>query len=25
VLASQRDGWLEFVEAIGRITGIQYA
>jgi PadR family transcriptional regulator PadR len=25
ILASQRDGWLEFVEAIGRITGIQYA
>ena len=25
VLASQRDGWLEFVEAISRITGIQYA
>jgi PadR family transcriptional regulator PadR len=25
VLASQRHGWLEFVEAIGRITGIQYA
>src|SRR5216110_2297989 len=25
VLASQRDGWREFVEAIGRITGIQYA
>src|SRR6201990_2357956 len=24
VLASQRDGWLEFVEAISRITGIQY-
>src|SRR6266480_6843611 len=25
VLASQRDGWLEFVEAISRITGIQHA
>ncbi|MGH7939051.1 MAG: PadR family transcriptional regulator [Chthoniobacterales bacterium] len=25
VLAKQRDGWLEFVEAISRITGIQYA
>ena len=25
VLAAQRDGWLEFVEAIGRITGIEYA
>jgi PadR family transcriptional regulator PadR len=25
VLATQRDGWLEFVEAIGRITGIEYA
>ena len=25
VLARQRDGWLEFVEAIGRITGIEYA
>ena len=25
VLVAQRDGWLEFVEAIGRITGIQYA
>ena len=25
ILARQRDGWLEFVEAIGRITGIQYA
>lgn len=25
VLASQSDGWLEFVEAIGRITGIEYA
>src|SRR5206468_12720223 len=25
VLAAQRDGWREFVEAIGRITGIQYA
>jgi transcriptional regulator len=25
VLASQRDGWREFVEAISRITGIQHA
>ncbi len=25
VLAAQRDGWREFVEAIGRITGIQHA
>jgi PadR family transcriptional regulator PadR len=25
VLAKQRDGWVEFVEAISRITGIQYA
>jgi transcriptional regulator len=25
VLAAQRDGWREFVEAISRITGIQYA
>ena len=25
VLAAQRDGWLEFVEAISRITGIQHA
>ena len=25
VLAKQRDGWLEFVEAVGRITGIEYA
>ena len=25
VLAAQRDGWREFVEAIGRITGIEYA
>jgi transcriptional regulator len=25
VLAKQRDGWVEFVEAVGRITGIQYA
>src|SRR6266568_1936544 len=25
VLASQRDGWLEFVKGIGRITGIEYA
>src|SRR5216683_4027424 len=25
VLAEQRNGWREFVEAIGRITGIQYA
>jgi PadR family transcriptional regulator, regulatory protein PadR len=25
VLAAQRDGWRDFVEAIGRITGVQYA
>jgi PadR family transcriptional regulator, regulatory protein PadR len=25
VLAKQRDGWREFVAAIGRITGIEYA
>src|SRR3954466_1746582 len=25
VLAAQRDGWRDFVEAIGLITGIQYA
>jgi len=25
VLAAQRHGWREFVEAIGRITGIAYA
>ena len=25
MLAKQRNGWLEFVEAIGRITGIEYA
>ena len=25
ILASQRDGWREFVEAIGKITGIEYA
>jgi len=25
VLAAQRHGWCEFVEAIGRITGIEYA
>ena len=25
VLAAQRDGWVEFVEAISRITGIQHA
>ena len=25
VLAKQRHGWVEFVEAVGRITGIQYA
>jgi hypothetical protein len=24
-LAAQRDGWREFVEAIGLITGIEYA
>jgi PadR family transcriptional regulator, regulatory protein PadR len=25
VLAAQREGWRDFVEAIGRITGIEYA
>ncbi|HVI81938.1 MAG TPA: PadR family transcriptional regulator [Chthoniobacterales bacterium] len=25
ILAAQREGWREFVEAIGRITGIEYA
>lgn len=25
VLARQRDGWMEFVEAVSLITGIQYA
>jgi PadR family transcriptional regulator len=25
ILAAQRHGWREFVEAIGRITGIEYA
>lgn len=25
VLAAQREGWVDFVEAIGRIAGIQYA
>src|SRR5881628_741725 len=25
ILKAQREGWREFVEAIGRITGIQYA
>jgi PadR family transcriptional regulator PadR len=25
ILAAQRDGWREFVEAIARITGIEYA
>src|ERR1700759_2169844 len=25
MLAAQREGWLEFVGAIGRITGIEYA
>jgi PadR family transcriptional regulator, regulatory protein PadR len=25
VLAAQREGWRDFVEAIGRIAGIQYA
>jgi len=24
ILAAQRDGWRDFVEAIGRITGIEY-
>src|SRR5262249_27622058 len=24
-LAAQRDGWRDFVEAMGRITGIEYA
>ena len=25
VLAAQRDGWRDFVSAVGRITGIEYA
>jgi PadR family transcriptional regulator len=25
ILAAQRDGWRDFVEAIARITGIEYA
>src|SRR3954454_8291320 len=25
ILAAQREGWRDFVEAIGRITGIEYA
>ena len=25
ILATQRDGWRDFVEAVGRITGIEYA
>ena len=25
VLAKHRDGWVEFVDAVGRIAGIQYA
>jgi PadR family transcriptional regulator len=25
ILAAQRDGWRDFVEAISRITGIEYA
>ena len=25
VLAAQRDSWRDFVEAVGRITGIEYA
>jgi PadR family transcriptional regulator, regulatory protein PadR len=25
ILAAQRDGWREFVKAVGRITGIEYA
>jgi transcriptional regulator len=25
ILAAQRHGWREFVEAVGRITGIEYA
>ena len=25
ILAAQRDGWREFVTAVGRITGIEYA
>jgi PadR family transcriptional regulator, regulatory protein PadR len=25
VLAARRDGWRDFVEAVGRITGIEYA
>jgi len=25
ILAAQRDGWHQFVQAVGRITGIEYA
>jgi transcriptional regulator len=25
ILAAQREGWRDFVEAIGRITGVEYA
>lgn len=25
ILTAQREGWREFVEAVGRITGIEYA
>src|ERR1044071_10137086 len=25
ILAARRDGWRDFVEAVGRITGIEYA
>ncbi len=25
ILAAQRESWLEFVQAVGRITGIEYA
>src|SRR5215475_4333281 len=25
ILSAQLDGWLDFVEAVGRITGIKYA
>jgi transcriptional regulator len=25
VLAAQKEGWVDFVEAIGRITGVEYA
>lgn len=25
ILAAQKEGWIDFVEAIGRITGVRYA